>query len=80
MGNRTRDGGEPGGCLRPLKLAVDKSKRTALVTSVTFLHLNGWHFVTEPASGVHFMEGLAPDQISEDKFQIWLTQVSAALT
>ena len=71
---------EFGGCLRPLKLAVDKNKRTAFVTSVTYLRLCGWHFVTEPAAGVGAMEGLTSDQISEDKFQIWLTQGSTALT
>ena len=51
---------------------VDGNKRTAFVTSATFLRLNGWHFVTEPAEGVAFMEGLASDEVSEEKFKNWL--------
>ena len=47
----------------------DVNKRTAFVSSVSFLRLNGWHFVTEPAEGVGFMEGLASDLISEEKFK-----------
>ena len=39
----------------------DGSKRTAFGSSVTFLRLNGWHFVTEPAESVEFMEGFASD-------------------
>jgi death on curing protein len=53
---------------------VDGNKRTAIVTSVTFLRLNGWHFITEPAEGVGFMEGLASDQIAADKFKNLLTR------
>ena len=51
---------------------VDGNKRTAFVTSVTFLRLNGWHFVTEPAEGLAFVEGLASDEVSEEKFKSWL--------
>ena len=51
---------------------VDGNKRTAFVTSATFLRLNGWYFVTEPAEGVTFMEGLASDEVSEEKFKNWL--------
>lgn len=69
MVNRTRDGSEPGCCLRPLKLAVAKSKRTAFVTSVISRCLKGWQFETSPAAGVDAMEGLASEQISEEKFQ-----------
>ena len=58
---------------------VDGNKRTAFVTSVTFLRLNGLHFVTEPAEGVEFMEGLASDQIPEDKFKSWLAQGSTEI-
>ena len=55
---------------------VDGNKRTAFVTSVTFLRLNGWHFVTEPAEGLAFMEGLASDEVSEEKFKSWLERGS----
>ena len=51
---------------------VDGNKRTAFVTSVTFLRLNGWHFMTEPAEGVDFMEDLASGAVSEDSFKNWL--------
>ena len=51
---------------------VDGNKRTAFVTSATFLRLNGWHVVTEPAEGVAYMEGLASDEVSEEKFKNWL--------
>lgn len=55
---------------------VDGNKRTAFVTSVTFLRLNGWHFVTEPAEGVAFMEDLASGAVSEEKCKTWLEQSS----
>ena len=55
---------------------VDGNKRTAFVTSVTFLRLNGWHFVTEPAEGVTFMEDLASGLVSEESFRNWLEQSS----
>ena len=51
---------------------VDGNKRTAFVTSVTFLRLNGWHFVTEPAQGVASMEDLTSGVVSEEKFGNWL--------
>jgi EPS-associated MarR family transcriptional regulator len=51
---------------------VDGNKRTAFVTSATFLRLNGWQFVTEPAEGVAFMEGLASNEVSEEKLKNWL--------
>ena len=56
---------------------VDGNKRTAFVTSVTFLRLNGWHFMTEPAEGVGFMEDLASGAVSEESFRIWLEQSSS---
>lgn len=55
---------------------VDGNKRTAYVTSVTFLRLNGWHFITEPVEGVAFMENLASDMVSEESFRNWLEQGS----
>lgn len=58
---------------------VDGNKRTAFVTSVTFLILNGWHFRTAPTEGVEYMEDLASDKISDEKFQNWLRQNSAEI-
>ena len=55
---------------------VDGTKRTAFVTSVTFLRLNGWHFVTDPVDGVAVMENLASDNVSEDEFRSWLVSGS----
>ena len=58
---------------------VDGNKRTAFVTSVTFLRLNGWHFVTEPAEGVGFMEDLASGAVSEEMFRNWLEHNSTKI-
>ena len=58
---------------------IDGNKRTAFVSGTTFLRLNGWHFVTEPAEGVEFMEGLVSDTITEEKFEDWLIQCSAQI-
>ena len=55
---------------------VDGNKRTAFVTSVTFLRLNRWHFATDPAEGVTFMEDLASGAVSEESFRNWLEQRS----
>ena len=55
---------------------VDGNKRTAFVTSVTFLRLNGWHFITDPVEGVALMENLASDMVSEESFRNWLEQGS----
>ena len=57
----------------------DGNKRTAFVSSVTFLWLNGWHFVTEPAEGIEFMEGFASHQFSEGKFKFWLSHGSTEI-
>ena len=56
---------------------VDGNKRTAFVTSITFLRLNSWHFMTEPAEGVGFMEDLASGAVSEESFRNWLKQSSS---
>ena len=58
---------------------VDGNKRTAFVTSITFLRLNGWHFVTEPAQGVAFMEDLASGVVSEESFRNWLERSSTEI-
>ena len=59
---------------------VDGNKRTAFVTSVTFLRLNGWHFVTDTAEGVTFMEDLASGAVSEESFRNWLEHSSTKTT
>ena len=58
---------------------VDGNKRTAFVTSITFLRLNGWHFVTEPAQGFAFMEDLASGVVSEEGFRNWLERGSTEI-
>ena len=72
------------GCVMLLSIAkahafVDGNKRTAFVTSVTFLRLNGWHFTTEPAEGVSFIEDLASGVVSEENFKNWLEQNSTEI-
>lgn len=51
---------------------VDGNKRTAFVTAVTFLRLNGFHFRPDPVDGVRMMEGLASGDVSEADFATWL--------
>ena len=51
---------------------VDGNKRTAFVTSLTFLRLNGLGFRPEPVEGVRMMEGLATGAVSEAVFSEWL--------
>jgi death-on-curing protein len=52
---------------------VDGNKRTAFVSAVTFLRLNGYAFRPDPVEGVRMMEDLASGQISEARFADWLT-------
>ncbi len=51
---------------------VDGNKRTAFVTAVTFLRLNGHAFRPDPLVGVRMMEDLATGAISETNFADWL--------
>ena len=51
---------------------VDGNKRTAFVTAVTFLRLNGYSFRPEPDIGVQMMETLASSDVSESDFANWL--------
>jgi death-on-curing protein len=51
---------------------VDGNKRTALVTSLTFLRLNGHGFRPEVRDGLHMVEGLASGSVSEAAFAHWL--------
>ncbi|MBS0126282.1 type II toxin-antitoxin system death-on-curing family toxin [Thetidibacter halocola] len=52
---------------------VDGNKRTAFVTAVTFLRLNGFTFRPDPVDGVHMMEGLASGDVTEAEFAKWLS-------
>ena len=51
---------------------VDGNKRTAFVTAVTFLKLNGFSFRPDPVAGVRMMEGLASGEVTEAEFAAWL--------
>jgi death-on-curing protein len=51
---------------------VDGNKRTALVTALTFLRLNGYGFRPETREGVRMVEGLASSEIGEPDFARWL--------
>ena len=51
---------------------VDGNKRTALVTTLTFLLINGVHVRHDTVSTVRAMEDLARDAMSEAEFVEWL--------
>ncbi|MBK4217922.1 type II toxin-antitoxin system death-on-curing family toxin [Paracoccus caeni] len=51
---------------------VDGNKRTAFVTALTFLRLNGLGFRPDPVEGVRMMESLATDDLTEAAFSAWL--------
>ncbi|HRO10795.1 type II toxin-antitoxin system death-on-curing family toxin [Amaricoccus sp.] len=53
---------------------VDGNKRTAFVTAVTFLRLNGYAFRPGPHEGVRMMEGLASGDVDEAGFAAWLAE------
>ena len=59
---------------------VDGNKRTAFVTAVTYLRLNGYAFRPDTIQGVQVMEGLADSSISEAQFAQWLNDGSTPLT
>ena len=58
---------------------VDGNKRTAFVTAVTFLRLNGLGFRPDPTEGVRMMEDLASGDVTEAQFAAWLAQGTAPL-
>lgn len=58
---------------------VDGNKRTAVVTALTFLRLNGLGFRPDPFDGVRMMERLAANQVSEAQFAAWLAQGATPL-
>lgn len=58
---------------------VDGNKRTAFVTAVTFLRLNGYSFRPDPVTGVRMMEDLATGTVDEATFANWLSNGWQAL-
>lgn len=54
---------------------VDGNKRTAFVTSATFLRLNGFSLRPDPLDGVRSMEDLASGVMSEETFAVWLSKL-----
>ena len=58
---------------------VDGNKRTAIVTAITFLRLNGYAFRPEPAEGVRMIEDLASSEATEAQFAAWLEAGAAKL-
>jgi len=50
---------------------VDGSKRTAFVTALTFLRLNGLQMRPDPVAGVRMMEDLAAGAVTEANFADW---------
>lgn len=53
---------------------VDGNKRTAFVTALTFLRLNGYSFRPAPLKGVRMMEDLASGHVNEADFAKWLSE------
>ena len=58
---------------------VDGNKRTAVVTALTFLRLNGLGFRPDPAEGVRRIEGLAAGDVAEARFAQWLADGAVPL-
>ena len=58
---------------------IDGNKRTAFVTAITFLRLNGHAFRPDPVEGVRMMEDLASGGVSEADFASWLEQGMTAI-
>ena len=52
---------------------VDGNKRTALVTALTFLRLNGYGFRPETKEGLRMVESLASGDVGELEFARWLS-------
>ncbi|MBP7001457.1 type II toxin-antitoxin system death-on-curing family toxin [Amaricoccus sp.] len=51
---------------------VDGNKRTALVTALAFLRLNGQAFRPETQEGLRMVEGLASGAVRKPEFARWL--------
>ena len=48
-------------------------KRTAFVTALTFLRLNGFSFRPDPIEGVRIMDNLVAGEVTETSFAKWLS-------
>ena len=60
---------------------VDGNKRTALVTALTFLRLNGYGFRPEPERrGFRWSRGSPPATVGEPDFARWLERDMKPLT
>ena len=58
---------------------VDGNKRTAFVSAITFMSLNGMSFRPEAAKGVQMMEDLASGDVSEAEFAQWIRDGASSL-
>lgn len=58
---------------------VDGNKRTAFVTTLTFLRLNGLQMRPDAVAGVRMMEDLASGEVTEAAFTGWLGQETRPL-
>lgn len=58
---------------------VDGNKRTAHVTALTFLRINGYSFRPQTIEGVRMMENLASGDVSEADFAKWLSTGMSAI-
>lgn len=59
---------------------VDGNKRTAIVTALTFLRLNGQLMRPDPLEGLRMVEDLAAGHISQPDFAAWLRAGMTPLT
>ena len=53
---------------------VEGNKRTAFVTALTFLRINGFGFRADPIQGVRMMEDLASGGVPEAPVAAWLQE------
>ena len=58
---------------------VDGNKRTAFVTTATFLRLNSLQMHPDPVAGVRMMEDLASGEVTEADFTGWLKEETRPL-
>lgn len=58
---------------------IDGNKRTAFVTTFTFLRLNGLTLRPEPAEGVRMIEDLASGGMTEGEYAAWLQRGTSPL-
>lgn len=58
---------------------VDGNKRTAFVTALTFLRINGFGFRADPIQGVRMTEDLASGGVTVAAFAAWFQKGVEAL-